>query len=290
MPAAADIRTPPSTSHLWTGDDGVRIAADSFGSPGDPPLILLHGGGQTRHAWRRTAQSLAGDNWHVITFDGRGHGDSDWSATGDYDEAALIRDLQTVVTASGSERPVLGGASAGGAVALAAVGRGLVDARGLILVDIVPQTEGEGYSRIRAFMLDGMKGFATPEEAAEQVASFRGLSSPPDARALARNLRMTDDGRYRWHWDPRYVEARHRDLADRHDRLAGYARRVTIPTLLVRGGSSDVVSEAGAREFLTLCPHADYVNVQNIGHMLVGDRNDVFGSVARPFLQRLHKV
>ena len=290
MPAAAGHPTPPSTSHLWTGDDGVRIAADSFGSPGDPPLILLHGGGQTRHAWRRTAQSLAGDNWHVITFDGRGHGDSDWSATGDYDEAALIRDLQTVIAASGSERPVLGGASAGGAIALAAVGRGLVDARGLILVDIVPQTEREGYSRIRAFMLEGMKGFATPEEAAEQVASFRGLSSRPDVRALARNLRMTDDGRYRWHWDPRYVEARHRDLADRHDRLAGYARRVTIPTLLVRGGSSDVVSEEGAREFLTLCPHADYVNVENIGHMLVGDRNDVFGSVARPFLQRLHRV
>ena len=290
MPAAAGHSTPPSTSHLWTGDDGVRIAADSFGSPGDPPLILLHGGGQTRHAWRRTAQSLAGDNWHVITFDGRGHGDSDWSATGDYDEAALIRDLQTVITASGSERPVLGGASAGGAVALAAVGRGLVDARGLILVDIVPQTKREGYNRIRAFMLDGMKGFATPEEAAEQVASFRGLSSRPDVRALARNLRMTDDGRYRWHWDPRYVEARHRDLADRHDRLAGYARRVTIPTLLVRGGSSDVVSEEGAREFLTLCPHADYVNVENIGHMLVGDRNDVFGSVARPFLQQLHRV
>ena len=224
----------------------------------------------------------------MITFDGRGHGDSDWSATGDYDEAALIRDLQTVIAASGSERPVLGGASAGGAVALAAVGRGLVDARGLILVDIVPQTELEGYSRIRAFMLEGMKGFATPEEAAEQVAAFRGLSSPPNVRALARNLRMTDDGRYRWHWDPRYVEARHRDLADRHDRLAGYARRVTIPTLLVRGGSSDVVSEEGAREFLTLCPHADYINVENIGHMLVGDRNDIFGSVARPFLQRLH--
>ena len=120
----------------------------------------------------------------MITFDGRGHGDSDWSATGDYDEAALIRDLQTVITASGSERPVLGGASAGGAVALAAVGRGLVDARGLILVDIVPQTEREGYSRIRAFMLDGMKGFATPEEAAEQVASFRGLSSRPTCARL----------------------------------------------------------------------------------------------------------
>jgi pimeloyl-ACP methyl ester carboxylesterase len=252
--------------HIWSGKDGVRIAADSFGRPGDPALVLLHGGGQTRHAWRRTALSFAQDNWHVIIFDGRGHGDSDWSATGDYEEDALIRDLQTVIAASGSDRPVLAGASVGGAIALAAVGRDMVAARGLILVDIVPRTELQGYRRARAFMLEGMKGFVSPEVAAEQVATFRGLSSPPDVRALARNLRQADDGRYRWHWDPRYVEARHQDFAHRHERLADYARRVTIPTLLIRGGSSDVVTEEGVREFLALCTHAEYINVENAGH------------------------
>jgi pimeloyl-ACP methyl ester carboxylesterase len=52
----------------------------------------------------------------------------------------------------------------------------------------------------------------------------------------------------------------------------------------VRGGSSDVVSEAGVREFLELCPHSKYVNVAKAGHMVAGDRNDVFGKAAVQFL------
>lgn len=220
MPVTARRSTTLSTGHVWPGDDGLRIAADSFGNIGDPAMILLHGGGQTRHAWRRAAQRLLCDGWHVITYDSRGHGGSEWSAAGDYGEASLIRDLQKIIAASGHERPVLAGASAGGAVALAAVGRGLIEARGLILVDVVARTERQGYDRIRAFMLEGMKGFVSPEEAAEQVALVRGRSSPPNVPAVARNLRQTDDGRYRWHWDPRYVEARHTDLADWHQRLA----------------------------------------------------------------------
>jgi pimeloyl-ACP methyl ester carboxylesterase len=287
MPEAAETFPSRAPSYLWPGEDGVRIAADTFGRPGDPALILLHGGGQTRHAWRRTAESLARDGWHVVIYDGRGHGDSDWSDHGDYDEAALVSDLVTVIAASAAMRPVLAGASAGGATALAAVGRGLVDARALILVDVVPHTELEGYERIRAFMLAGMKGFSSLEEAAKQVALFRGLDTPPNAKSIARNLRRTDEGRYRWHWDPRYVEARDVDRRDRHERLADYARCIAIPTLLVRGGDSDVVSEEGVREFLSMCPHADYVNVEDAGHMLVGDRNDIFGAVARPFLQKL---
>ena len=286
MPAAKQPAA-TATGHVWAGDDGVRIAADMFGEPGVPSLILLHGGGQTRHSWRRTASSLARDGWQVITYDSRGHGDSDWSAEGEYDESALVRDLRTVVAASGVDRPVLAGASAGGATALAAIGRGAVDASGLVLVDLVPHSELEGYQRVRAFMLEGMKGFDTPEEAAKLVAEYRGLDTIPDPARIARNLRATDDGRYRWHWDPLYVEARDVDRRDRQERLAAYARSLTIPTLLVRGAESDVVSEEGVREFLALCPDADYVNVEDAGHMLVGDGNDIFGTVARPFLDKL---
>ena len=61
--------------------------------------------------------------------------------------------------------------------------------------------------------------------------------------------------------------------------------RIRIPTLLVRGGSSDVVSPEGARELQQLIPHAELFDVQDAGHMVAGDRNDVFSDAVIKFLR-----
>jgi non-heme chloroperoxidase len=55
---------------------------------------------------------------------------------------------------------------------------------------------------------------------------------------------------------------------------------------LVRGGLSDILTEAGAQEFLELCPHAEYVNVAGAAHMVAGDRNDIFADAVIEFLSR----
>ena len=62
----------------------VSLTADSYGDAGDPPVVLLHGGGQTRHSWSNSARLLGDAGWHALTVDLRGHGDSDWSPDGDY--------------------------------------------------------------------------------------------------------------------------------------------------------------------------------------------------------------
>jgi pimeloyl-ACP methyl ester carboxylesterase len=92
-----------------------------------------------------------------------------------------------------------------------------------------------------------------------------------------------------WHWDP----ARRRGRGDetiRRERLHACANNLTLPTLLVRGGLSDVLSEAGAQSFLKQCPHAEYVNVANAAHMVAGDRNDLFAGSVIGFLQRVAPV
>ena len=43
----------------FTGEDGITLVADAYGDPQHPPVILSHGGGQTRHSWGATAQALA---------------------------------------------------------------------------------------------------------------------------------------------------------------------------------------------------------------------------------------
>lgn len=270
--------------HTWMGIHGNRLCADSWGDPSAPPVVLLHGGGQTRHSWRRTARHLAAAGFYAVAFDSRGHGDSQWVDSGDYTEDALVQDLACVVRAIGTARPVLIGASMGGITSLVAVGDRVVDAAALILADVVHVTAVDGFERIRAFMAGHLHGFASLDEAAAAIGEYRGQKRRAGHHGgLAKNLRQGCDGRLYWHWDPRFLDGRG-DLARRNGRLTQCARQVQAPTLVVRGARSDVVTDEAVREFLTLCPQASRVDVPKAGHMLTGDDNDAFGEVAIRFI------
>jgi pimeloyl-ACP methyl ester carboxylesterase len=286
MKAASRLPGTPQPMHMWKGSAGVRLAGDTWGNPAGAPVVLLHGGGQTRHAWGGTGERLGRAGYFAVAYDARGHGDSDWSPTSDYSLDALAADLRCLLAAIGIRQPALVGASLGGATSLVAIGEQQMEANALILVDVVPYTEPAGVERIRAFMAQNPDGFASLDEVADAIGRYRpSQSRPPNLQGLAKNVRLDGDGRYRWHWDPQFL-AGQIDLRGRHARLRACARNLTPPTLLVRGGSSDVVGEAGVQEFLELCPHAEYVNVAQAGHMVAGDRNDVFGEAALQFLTR----
>lgn len=280
--------SPTSTARplRFTAADGIRLAAESWGDPAGPPVILLHGGGQTRHSWQGTAQRLAGSGWQVLAADQRGHGDSDWTTDGQYSLDDYVDDLRGIV-ASLARPPVLVGASLGGLVGLLGEGERQAEfLRALVLVDIVPRIEQRGESNVRHFMAGNPRGFATIEEAADAVASYLPhRPRPDDVSGLERNLRLKD-GRYYWHWDGRMMQSFARGAAVR-ERLDAAARALTLPTLLVRGQISDVVSPQGAREFLRTVPHARFVEVPGAGHMVAGDSNDVFTEAVLAFLRRL---
>jgi pimeloyl-ACP methyl ester carboxylesterase len=268
----------------------VALVADAWGDPDAPTVLLLHGGGQTRHAWGRTAQAVAGRGWRAVAVDLRGHGDSEWSPDGVYGLDRFAEDVRCLLAATASP-PVLVGASLGGLASLIALGEPpAVEALGLVLVDVAPRLEENGVDRIRAFMTSAPDGFATLDDAADAVASYLPhRRRPDDLKGLRKNLRPRPDGRWQWHWDPKFIHAddeapRPNDFAD-YERLAAVARAITVPTLLVRGGVSDVVSVDGARELKGLIPHAELVDVAGAGHMVAGDRNDRFSSAVLDFLE-----
>lgn len=267
-------------------DDGVRIAFDKLGPPGAPTAVLLHGGGQTRHSWSGAAERLACEGYHVISFDARGHGESGWSVDGDYSLSRRARDLSTVLTATAPPFALIG-ASLGGATAVEAVAAGLRPAA-LILVDVVPNAEQVGIDRIRNFMLSAPNGFASLDEAAEAVAAYNPeRSRSSDANGLRRNLRLRDDGRLRWHWDPQIIADD--GGAMRKVFAASALELADIPglrTLLVRGLRSDVVSDRAVGAFRTDLPSLEILDVAGAGHMIAGDRNDAFSSGVIEYLQR----
>jgi non-heme chloroperoxidase len=134
------------------------------------------------------------------------------------------------------------------------------------------------------------EGFDSLQEVADAIANYQPhRPRPRTLDGLVKNVRLGADGKYHWHWDP----ARRRSWGDRQayrQRLHTCANQLCtlqVPTLLVRGGLSDVLSEAGAQRFLAQCPHAEYVNVANAAHMVAGDRNDIFAESVIAFLTRV---
>ena len=265
-------------SQIQLPGDGIDLAADRWepagASRGD--VLLLHGGGQTRHSWQNTGIRLAQHGWTTYSIDARGHGASGWADDGDYSSSAHARDIRSVAEALDSS-PILVGASMGGLAALTAQAEYRLG-RALVLVDITPKAETAGIERIRQFMESGLDGFDTIADAVDAVVAYNpSRTRPPREEGLRKNLRLRG-GRWYWHWDPRLLE--HRDngpdvSAARELRARRAAESITVPTLLIRGAQSDVVSDDGAHDLLASIPGSRHIDVSGAGHMVSGDDNDV---------------
>jgi pimeloyl-ACP methyl ester carboxylesterase len=279
---------PVFEARRYAGPAGFSLAADVGGDPRATAVILMHGGGQTRHSWREAASRLVTDGYHVITLDARGHGDSDWSASGDYKLDAFAADLLAVI-ATLKTPPVLVGASLGGSTGLYAVGNSsTLIASALVMVDIVPRVDLAGAEKIMNFMRSHPDGFANVEEAIDAVVAYNPhRRRPRDPAGLMKNLRRKSDGRLYWHWDPRILDSPSRlEPPDLVEPLLAAASRVRIPTLLVRGMLSDVVTDAAIDELRGVLPGLEVYGVAQAGHMVAGDRNDVFSNAIGNFLRR----
>ena len=272
----SDLHSPRFDTRRLAAPDGVVLQADfaAGATPDAPAVVLLHGGGQTRHSWGKAARTLAARGYGVVNLDLRGHGDSGWSPDGRYSLGLLARDLQPLLQTL-PPRVALVGASMGGAAAL-------------VLVDIVPRMEINGAEKIRGFMRAHPDGFATLEDAADAItAYYPHRPRPKDIGGLRKNLRERDDGRLRWHWDPHVIDGPHTvEPPTFSDALVEASRQVRIPTMLVRGLESDIVGEAGVAALRADLPQLEVFDIAGAGHMVAGDRNDAFNEGILAFLGR----
>jgi pimeloyl-ACP methyl ester carboxylesterase len=271
----------------YKGFEGLNLIADVRGESDAWPVLFLHGGGQTRHAWGRTAEVVAAQGWRTISLDLRGHGESDWAANGDYSFTAFGADCIAVVDQL-ERPPVLVGASLGGMSAMLAEGTSdRTVSCGLILVDIVPKANLEGVERIRDFMESGINGFDSLEEAAAAIAAYtpqRVRRANPEG--LKKVLRQRD-GRWYWHWDPKFMsKGRTEVVPSRFEGLLDVAMsNIHVPTMLVRGLLSDVVTQEGVDDILARMPNVTLVEVSGAAHMIAGDQNDAFSEAVIEFLR-----
>ena len=273
----------------FTAADGLSLTVDLCHPQGRPTLLFAHGFGQTRGAWNAAVATMAARGCRCVSFDSRGHGESDRVAGGEYHMQQFVDDLVSLARAQ-PEPPILVGASMGGLLGLVVAGELRPSPfRALVLVDITPRWETSGVERILAFMQAHPDGFASYAEAAEQIAAYlpqrKEKKSEQQLRPL---LREGADGRLRWHWDPALLAGDLISESERYQpRLLAAAATVEVPVLLLSGERSDVVSHRTVDEFLALVPHARHAEVPGATHMLAGDANDAFTAQIAGFIASL---
>ncbi|HEX5754967.1 MAG TPA: alpha/beta fold hydrolase [Arenimonas sp.] len=280
----------PNTLHVSTlacefrSDDGLMLRGEHCDVGRGRPLLLAHGFGQTRQAWSATQQRLAANGYTSLSWDARGHGQSGRNpAHRPYRAEQFVADVVHAAQATGAA-PVLVGASMGGLTGLIAQQRARPFSA-LVLVDIAPRWEPTGVARILDFMGAHPDGFDSYTHASEEIARYLPHRRERKGEAQLRHLlRAGVDGRLRWHWDPRLLAEFIPDTRGIETLLDDAARSLDVPTLLISGGRSDLVSHDHVAHFLDLVPHARHVRLPDATHMLAGDDNDAFTETLLNFL------
>ena len=280
-------------SRSVTGADGIAVHVLDWGGEG-VALLLLHGFGNEAHIWDDFAPAVA-PHYHTLAMDHRGHGDSDWDPERRYAHEHMVADVEAVTAALGIDRLVVIGHSLGGRVATLFADRNPARMAGLVLVDIGPDLDPRGVTRIRLDMESNRQPtFGSVEEYA-RVLSLAYPSGQPAAlmRMALHGLRRRDDGRYALKMDPllrgggppeapEVAEERGRAMSETlWKALAG----ISCPTLVVRGAASDVLSPETADKMVEeTLPNGRLAIVPQAGHSVMTDNPDGFREAVTDFI------
>ena len=273
----------------FTVVDGRQVHYLEWGPSAAAPVLCLHGGGQTAYMYEEMGAVL-GAGHHLLAPDLPSHGDSDPMEAMEREDIAAT--LSPLLGHFGLERVVIVGASLGGIVAITLAARRPETVAGIVLIDVGHRLEEEGVLRIIDFMSRN-DSFANLEEAAVAIADYLPHRKEVRASSLTRNLRQRPDGRWEWKhsYGRRLRGEQGTDMARGWrrvlDGLAQDAAGLRCPVLVLRGATSDVLSDEGAEEVAALIPDARLATVVNAGHLAAGDNPESTVGLVASFLDEL---
>lgn len=267
--------------------DGLRLAGEVHGGAQGQSILLLHGGGQSRSAWRGAARRLAAAGYRACAFDLRGHGDSDWSPDAAYGLDAFVMDLVAAIEAMGSPA-ILVGASFGGHVAVLTAARRPDLCRALLLADVTPWIDEAAGDHFRGTLRTSADGFASVEEAAAMIARLHGdPATLADPARLRRHMRIGADGRLHWKWDMRFLNDAHLRRGGEQGLFVAEALKLSVPVLVMAAEHSNLTTQAEIDAFRNAVPGVEAVTIAGARHMLTGDVNDAYAEAIIAFIERL---
>lgn len=246
--------------------NGIEIDYEATGS--GPVVLLSHGYGATRHMWDDQHRAL-GDGWRVVSWDMRGHGQTDSpDAPAHYSAALTVADMRALLGHVGAERAVIGGLSLGGYVSLAFALAHPEATRALVICD-----SGPGYRNAEARA-------AWNQRAEERAAALeaRGLD------ALSRRSRETQQAQHRSAQG--LAHAARGMLAQEGSVVIDGLAAIRVPTLIVVG-DQDQPFVAPCEYMAKKIPGARLEVIAGAGHSSNLDQPEAFNRVLRDFLASL---
>jgi len=275
----------------------LRLHFVDWGNPDAPPLLLVHGGRDHCRNWDAVAEALR-DDWHVIAPDLRGHGDSQWSAEGNYSMNGYIYDLAQLVHQKSLAPVTIVAHSLGGNIALRYSGLYPDSVRKLVAIEglgLPPKMQAERaqkplYERMHNWVdeqreLAGRLPRRYPgiDDALARMQAENKHLSPAQARHLTvHGINQNEDGSYSWKFDNYVRSWAPYDLPP--GELEILWGRITCPTLLVYGTESWASNPADDGR-LAHFSNGSVAAVENAGHWVHHDRLDYFLDITREFIQ-----
>ena len=268
--------------------NGLKFHYLEWGSPDNPPMLLLHGFAQTCHSWDFVALSFC-DRFRVMALDQRGHGDSDWAPNGDYSPETQQHDIKAIVESLDLNEFVLMGLSMGGRNSFTYAANNPDRVKALVIVDAGPENRRGGTENIRNFVQQADE-LNSVDEFVERVMKFNPRRSAEQIRgSIMHNLKQLPNGKWTWKYDKilRSPGRRMGSDPDMTKRLWGYVESLQCPTLVVRGGNSDVIALDTADGMHKRIPNGKLATVEGAGHLVMGDSPAGFQKVVRNFLSQI---
>jgi len=260
-------RAPPLRRDSVHVGDGREVSCVLWGD-GEPEIVLVHGGGQNAHTWDTVALALARP---LVAVDLPGHGRSSWRDDLAYDPVSLADDLAPAIEAFAPRASLVCGMSLGGMATIALARRHSHLVRRLVVVDVTPGVTAEKAAVVIDF-LRGPEVFESFDEILERTVRYNPTRSESSLRrGILHNARELPGGQWTWRYDRRLP-----DPQDRPRSVVGVTwddfAAVTVPTMLVRGALSPVVTDDDVAEARLRRPDARVEVVEGAGHSVQGDR------------------
>ena len=273
--------------------NGLTLAYQEWGgSQGDKPTIIaLHGFGVSGHMYDEFSRRYQ-DTARIINLDQRGHGDSEISVGGDYQRNAFVSDVEGLRTYLGLQKFVLVGHSMGGLNAIEYAVSFPQHVNALIIVDAGPEAAKEGVDNIVRFTQGPDE--LDFDEFVQMAMRFNPRRTEENIRErMHHRLRQLDNGKWTWKFDKRFRDPNANlkiGSEITQDQLWEKFRQVMVPTLLIRGSESDVLSEDVARRTVKEMKNAHLETVKGAGHSVPGDAPEGFTDAVRVFLEKIEAV
>lgn len=265
----------------WQPVNGMNFHYLEWGQPGQPAILMLHGGGQQAHSWDFISLPLS-EHYRILALDQRGHGDSDWAAEGDYSIEAHQSDLDGFIAALGLRDFHLIGHSMGGRNSYVWASRHPGTLRSLVIVDTGPVAQTRGRDRIQNFreLPDELDSF---EEFAARVQEYTGRSREQTLGALQYSIRQRVDGKWSWKYDKLLRTPGRQAPVWSEEQLWAAVSKIDCPTLITRGGDSDIFAAETMQRMQQVIPHCAAVTIPAAGHLVAGDNPAAFLAAVQEF-------